>query len=84
MLAVHFWDPSLILASNDEIGDPDGRAGKFTAISVVDEKAAMCKEALEWLLPSNAAVAICTDSQSLLKAIQCVSADTADLRCMLN
>ncbi len=40
--------------------------------------------ALEWLLPSHAAAAICTDSQSLIKAIQSGSADTTDLRSMLN
>ncbi len=34
--------------------------------------------------PSHAAAAICTDSQSLLKAIQSGSANTADLRSMLN
>ncbi len=36
--------------------------------------------ALEWLLPSHAAAAIGTDSQSLLKAIQSGSADTTDLQ----
>ncbi len=40
--------------------------------------------ALEWLLSSHTAAAICTDSQSFLKAIQSCSADTADLRRMLN
>ncbi len=40
--------------------------------------------ALEWLLPSYAAIAICTGSQSLLKAIQSGSIDTADLRRMLS
>ncbi len=40
--------------------------------------------ALEWLLPSQAAAAICTDSQSRLNAIQSGSEDTADLRRMLN
>ncbi len=40
--------------------------------------------ALGWLLPSHAAPAICTDSQSLLKAIQSSLADTADLGRMLN
>ncbi len=34
--------------------------------------------ALEWLSPSHAAAAICTDSRSLFKAIQSGSADTAD------
>ncbi len=34
--------------------------------------------------PSHVAAAICTDSQSLLKAIQSGSANTADLRSMLN
>ncbi len=47
-----------------------------------EEKAAM-RMALEWLLPSHEASAICTDSQSLLKAIQSGSADTTDLRRML-
>ncbi len=36
--------------------------------------------ALEWILPSHAAAVICTDSQSLLKAIQSGSTATADLR----
>ncbi len=40
--------------------------------------------ALELLLPSHAAAVICTDSQSLLKAIQSGTADFADLRRMLN
>ncbi len=48
-----------------------------------EEKAAMCM-ALEWLSPSHVAAAFCTDSQSLLKAIQSGSADTAGLRRMLN
>ncbi len=39
--------------------------------------------ALDCLLPSHAAEAICSDSQSPLKAIQSGSADTADLRRML-
>ncbi len=38
--------------------------------------------ALEWLLLSHAAKAICTGSQSLLKAIQSGSIDTAGLRRM--
>ncbi len=38
----------------------------------------------EWLLPSHAAAAICTGGQSLLKAIQNSSADTADPRSMLS
>ncbi len=42
------------------------------------EKAVM-RMTLEWLLPSHAAAAICTESQSLLKAIQSGS-DTTDLR----
>ncbi len=47
------------------------------------ERAAV-RRALEWLSPSHAAAAICTDSQLLLKAIQSGSTDTADLRRMLN
>ncbi len=54
----------------------------FTS-SYDEEKAAM-RMALEWPLPSHAAAAICTDSQSLLKAIQSRFADTTDLRRMLN
>ncbi len=42
------------------------------------------KAVLEWLLPSHAATAICTDSQSLLKAIRSGSADTTDRRRMFN
>ncbi len=72
-------------------GDPDNpttllskqqRGAAFTS-SYDEEKAAM-RMALEWLLPSHATAAICTDSQSLLKAIQSGSADTTDLRRMLN
>ncbi len=40
--------------------------------------------ALEWHSPSHAAAATCTDSQFFLKATQSGSADTADLRSMLN
>ncbi len=40
--------------------------------------------ALEWLLPSHAAAAICNDRQSLLKAAQSGSADTAYLRHKIN
>ncbi len=47
------------------------------------EKVAM-RMAIGWLSPSHAAVAICTDSQSLRKAIQSGSADNTDLRRMLN
>ncbi len=47
------------------------------------EKAPM-RMALECLSPSHAAAAICTDSQSLLKSIQCETADTADQRHLLN
>ncbi len=35
-------------------------------------------------MPSHAGATICTDSQSLLKATQSASADTADRRRMLN
>ncbi len=58
------------------------RGAAFTS-SYEKEKAAMCI-VLEWLLPSHAAAATCTGSQSLLKAIQNGSADTTDLRRMLN
>ncbi len=57
--------------------------GAAITLSYDEEKAAM-RMALEWLSPSHAAAAICTDSQSLLKAIQSGSTDTADLRRMLN
>ncbi len=40
--------------------------------------------ALEWLLPSHTVAAMCTDFQSLLKAIQSGSADTEGFRRMLN
>ncbi len=49
-----------------------------------DEKKAVMRTALEWLSPSHAAAAICTDSQLLYKTIQSGTADTADLRGMLN
>ncbi len=58
------------------------RGAAFT--SSYDEKKAAMRMALEWLLPSHAAAAICTDSQSLLKAILSGSADTTDLWRMLN
>ncbi len=57
------------------------RGTAFTS-SYEEEKAAM-RMALEWLLPSHAAAAICTDSQSLLKATQSGSEDTTDLKRML-
>ncbi len=38
--------------------------------SSYDEEKAVMRMALEWFLPSHAAAAICTDSQSLLQAIQ--------------
>ncbi len=47
--------------------------------SLYDEEKAAMRMALEWISPSHAAAAICTDSQSLLKAIQSGSADTAIL-----
>ncbi len=47
--------------------------------SSYDEKKAAMRMALEWLSPSHAAAAIRTDSQSLFKAIQNGSDDTADL-----
>ncbi len=40
--------------------------------------------ALEWLSPSHEAVAKCTDSHSLLKAIQSDFGGTSDLRRMLD
>ncbi len=54
------------------------RRAAFTS-SYDEEKAAM-RMALEWLSLSHTAAAICTDSQSLLKAIQRGSTDTTDLR----
>ncbi len=57
--------------------------GAAITSSYDEEKAAM-RMALEWLSASHTAAAICTDSQSLFKAIQSGSADTADLRSMLN
>ncbi len=53
-------------------------------ISSYDEEKAAMRMALEWLSPSQAAAAICTHSQSLLKAIQSGSVDTADLRRIFN
>ncbi len=67
-------------------GDPAGpttlrtkphRGAAFT--SSYDEELAAMRMVLEWLLPSHAATAICTDRQSLLKAIQSDYADTACL-----
>ncbi len=58
------------------------RGAAFT--SSYDEEKAVMRMALEWLRPLHAAVAICTDSQSLLRALQSGSADTTGLRRMLN
>ncbi len=58
------------------------RGAAFTS-SYDEEKAAM-RFAIEWLLPSLEAAAICIDCQSHLWAIQCGSADTSDLRRMLD
>ncbi len=58
------------------------RGPAFT--SSYDEQKAAMRMALEWLLPSHAATAICTDSQSLLKATQSGSADTTYLRRILS
>ncbi len=55
------------------------RRGAAITSSYDENKAAM-HIAIEWLLPSHAAATICTDSQSLLIAIQSGCADTADLR----
>ncbi len=52
--------------------------------SSYDEEKAALLMALEWLSPSHAATVICSDSQSFRKAIQSGSADTADLRRMVN
>ncbi len=51
--------------------------------SSYDEEKAAKRMALERLSPSHAAAVICTASQSLLKATQSGSVDTADLRRML-
>ncbi len=58
--------------------------GVYTPTSSYDEEKAAMRMALEWLLPSHAAATIFTDNQSLLKVIQSGSADTTDLRRMLN
>ncbi len=57
--------------------------GAAITSSYDEEKAAMLM-ALDWHSPSHAAAATCTDSQFFLKAIQSGSADTADLRSMLD
>ncbi len=57
------------------------RGAAFT--SSYDEEKAATRMELEWLLQLHAAAVICTDSQSLLKAIQSGSADTKDLRRMV-
>ncbi len=56
------------------------RGATFT--SSYDEKKAAMRMAHEWLSPSHATTTICTDSQSLLKAIQSGFADTVNLRSM--
>ncbi len=57
-------------------GDPANPTALLTkqqrraaSTSSYDEEKEAMRVALEWLLPSNAVAAICTDSQSLLKAI---------------
>ncbi len=52
--------------------------------SSYNEETAAMRKVLEGLLQSHAAAAICTDRQSLLKAIQSKSADTSNLRSVLN
>ncbi len=59
------------------------RRGTHVTWSYDDEIAAM-RMAPEWVLPSQATAVICTDSQSLLKAIRSGFSDTTDLRCMLD
>ncbi len=71
----HLANPTTLLTKQQ-------RGAAFTS-SYDGEKAAM-RMAVESLLPSHAAAAICTDSQSLIKAIQSGSADTTDLRRILN
>ncbi len=56
--------------------------GADITMSCDDEKAVMCK-ALGWLSSSREVVATCTESKSLLKAIQIGSADTSDRRRIL-
>ncbi len=72
-------------------GDPANPTTLFTKqqrgaaiTSSYDEKKVAMRMALEWLSPSHAAVAICTDNQSLFKSIQSGSDDTADLRSLLS
>ncbi len=52
--------------------------------SLYDEEKAAIYMAFEWIFPSHATLAICTDIQPTLKDTQAGSADTADLRHMLN
>ncbi len=52
--------------------------------SLYDEEKTAMRMALKWILPSPEATAICTDSQSLLKVIKRGSADTSDLRRILD
>ncbi len=68
-------------AANPKTHITKKQRGTAFASSYDEEKAAM-RMALEWLSPSHAATVICTDSQSLLKAIQSGSADTVNLRSM--
>ncbi len=58
------------------------RGAAFTS-SYDEEKAAICM-ALECILLSQATLAIYTDTQLTLKATQAGSADTTDIRHMLN
>ncbi len=70
-------------------GDPANPMTLFTKqqqgaaiTSSYDEEKAVMRMALEWLLPSHEAAVICTNNQSLLKAIQSGSDDTSDTRRM--
>ncbi len=83
---MHYLAP--YLAGSQQIANPTTlltkqQRGAAVTSSYDEEKAAM-RMALEWLLSLHAAAAICTDSQSFLKAIQSGSADTTGLRRMLN
>ncbi len=73
------------------VGDPANPTTLFTKpqrraaiIASYDEKKAAMRMALEWLLPLRDAVAISAESKPLLKAIQSGSADTFNLRRILD
>ena len=71
-------------ASNPIILETLKEKGRALTSSYEEEKAAL-KLAMKWIvLKPQTSIAICSDSQSLLKAIGCMSLDTAPFRDKFN